>query len=72
MLGGAVGHAQKAQGFGAQIVTEQAGGDEGVVGLLFDHGAGGDDQGRAQLILADAVVEILQGLVQNFGFADIR
>ncbi len=62
---------RKPRASAAQIVTQQAGGDEGVVGLLLDHGAGGDDQGRAQLVLADAVVKILQGLVQDFGFADI-
>jgi len=39
--------------------------------LLLDHGAGGDDQGYAQLVGAEAVVEIFQGLIQDVGLADI-
>jgi hypothetical protein len=48
VLGGAVGHAEEAQRFGAQVVAQQAGGDEGVIGLLFDHRAGGDHQRGAE------------------------
>ena len=62
VMGGALGHAEEAQGFGAQGVHQQAGGDVGVVRLALDQGARGHHQGGVDVLLGDAVVEVLQGL----------
>ena len=66
-----VSHAQEVQRLGAQVVAQQARCDVGVVGLLLDHGARGDHQRCAQLVCRDTVVQVLQGLVEDAGFADI-
>ena len=71
VLGCAFRHTEEAQCLGAQVVAEQARGDVGVVRLLFDHGARGDDEGGAQLVGGHAVVEVLQRLVENFRLADV-
>ena len=70
-LGGAFGHAQEGQSFCAQRVAKQAGRHIAVVRLLLDHGARGDHQGCTEFVGSDAVVEILQRLIENLGFADI-
>ncbi|MCY1355770.1 hypothetical protein D9M69_422060 [compost metagenome] len=62
MVGGALGNAEEAQGFGAQGVHQQAGGDVGVVRLALYQGAGGHHQGGVDVLLGHAVVEVLQGL----------
>ncbi len=61
VMGGAFDHAEEAQGFGAQGVHQQAGGDVGVVRLAFHQGAGGHHQGGVDVLLGHAVVEVLQG-----------
>ena len=70
-LGGAGGHAEKSERLGAQVVTQQAGRDVGVIGLLLDHGAGGDNQGRAQLRRGHAVVQVFQRLIEDPGLTHI-
>ena len=62
MVGGAAGNAEEAQGFGADVVHQQAGGDVGVVRLALDQGTGGHHQGGVDVLLGDAVVQVLQGL----------
>ena len=59
LLGGAgFGHAQEAHGFVAHRVQQQPRGHVGVVRLLLDPRARGHGEGRGQLLLADAVVEV--------------
>ncbi|MCY1391454.1 hypothetical protein D9M71_62970 [compost metagenome] len=80
VVSGALGNAEEAQRFGTQGVHQQAGSDVGVVRLALYQGAGGHHQGGVDVLLGDAVVEVLQGFTldqravdfgQGFaGFAD--
>ncbi len=50
-----------AQHFAADRVEQQAGGDQGIVRVLFDQGAGRHDQRFVHLSLGHAVVQVAQG-----------
>ena len=54
-----------AQHFAAQRVQQKAGGDVGICGLLLDQGAGGQDRRLVDLIERYAVVEVLDGLLED-------
>ncbi|MNQ17515.1 hypothetical protein D3C85_305310 [compost metagenome] len=70
VVGGALGDAEEAQRFGAQGVHQQTGGDVGVVRLALDQGARGHHQSGVDVLLGDAVVEVLQGLALDQGAID--
>ncbi len=62
VVGGALGNAEEAQGFGTDVVHQQARGDVGVVRLALDQGTGSHHQGGVDVLLGDAVIQVLQGL----------
>ena len=65
VVGGAGGDAEEAQRFGAQGVHQQAGGDVGVVRLALDQGTGSHHQRGADILLGHAVVQVLQGFIED-------
>ena len=60
-MGRTLGHTQKAQRFGAQIVQQQARGDVAVVRLALDQGTGGHHQRSVHILLGYTVIQVLQG-----------
>ena len=61
VVSGAGGDVEEAQGLGADVVHQQAGGDVAVVRLTLDQGTGGHHQSGVDVLLGDAVVQVLQG-----------
>ncbi len=65
-LGGDAGiHIEKGEGLTAQGIEQQAGSHIGVVGLLLDHGACGHHQRVADILLLDAVEEVVTGIFDD-------
>ena len=64
-------HLEEAEGLAAHGVEQQARRDMGVVGFLVDEGARGHDQCLSDVLLADAVEEILAGGLEDFFVRDV-
>ena len=62
---------EECEGFGAQLVEEQARGDVGVVGFLFDQRARRHDEGRGDVALRDAVIHVAPGLLHDPAGVDV-
>ena len=71
VLGCAVRDAKEVQGLAAQVVAQQASGDKSVIGLLLDKCARGNNQRGAEFRLAYPVIEVFQGLIEDFCFTDV-
>ena len=67
-LGGMTGsQVEVGQCLGAQLIHQQAGGDEGVVRLLLDQGARAHDQGGTHFLLGYPIVQVAQGFLEHQG-----
>ena len=65
MLGHLFGLSLKAQDFFGNGVHQQSGCGKGVIGVLFNQRAGGQNGGLEHLFQRNTVVQIAKGLVQN-------
>ncbi len=60
------------EGFGTQVVEQQAGGDLTVARFALDQGAGGHHQRGVHVDLGHAVVQVLQGFLLDVVGVDFR
>ncbi len=79
-LGGAIvagfglgaAYVEECQRLGAQFVQQQARGDIGVVGLLLHQRACGDEQRRGHVACRNAVIHVVQCLLDDAPAIDVR
>ena len=65
-LGGDAGiHIEKGECLAAQCIEQQSRSNIGVVGLLLDHGARGHHQCVADILLLDAVEQVVTGIFDD-------